>query len=1025
MTLKLRVETRQDLLYLLAQDSEFEHSLACQYLFAAFSLKEPDDAGTSAAEARVIDRWRQTLLDLAVEKLFHLGVASNLRMALGGAPHLRRAHFPQHRIYTLLGLDFRLAGWSDRTLRRLVGVEQPATLPTDSIYRRWPVPGHEPIDWVEIHVGAGCPSMRAARRNPSLRPRRLAYDTPHELHQLIAAGFQQLYPGKDDALFIGTERHRTSFLWKPLQHVTTREEAARALDAILGQGKTPPRSASASTSVSMGMPLPLDDALLAQTPFGRLVALYTEHVAGHGGTAPARAVVENPLVALHDDVPAPEAELRIPLGADTREAVRPTLITAEPAHETVELFVAVYELALQVLLRYLAHDDESEEQRHILQQVFLGLMHSGLIPLGSSITRLPAFSDQPDGPRAGPSFELSSDLALLPERRSAWRYFIERLSELAAACEALAATALSAPHPELRRALLGGSDHRRRPGIAPVLWKHALLVKSGLGSSAVAHGNGGAPPPETCPALAPPTWHSAIRSLFTDDDIRGMKRVHGLDLGDYQSVKSMARAIYEQVDRGAMPPGRPWPLEHVACFKRWMDAGCPLGEESALLAPRWHPTGAPHTGARYDDLWFLDPLVGWTINSSGQILHTRDGGATWALQFQTPVIDDRPIYLSAIAFATPAKGWVGTLCSTHRLYHTSDGGQRWSVVTGLPSAAPTEISSLFAVDERVVYAAGIPDPHQAPRMMKTVDGGERWTAWDMSPHASMLLDLHFFDAEHGLVVGGQSDRTRPRRADLQPVILYTSDGGQTWDNRIAGLTATWPSGAWSNKIFFLDERVGFVSLTGRRTGAILKTRDGGRSWQRLPALAPHGNSDLQGLGFVDEHHGWVGGWGDRHDQGSPTSETRDGGQSFTEDRHVGKFIRRFRFLGRPATVGFAAGASVYKYSTEPAGESSTVQPPRIPPALCPLRDQVPVHFRGNVSVRYTLRVPTERVWLHIWDQFGTLVRTLAADQDPAVGEHTFHWDGTDDQHEPVDPGFFVYRLTVDGVAESRVIHFSR
>lgn len=38
--------TRRDLLHLLAQASELEHSLICQYLFTAFSLKEEPMKGS-------------------------------------------------------------------------------------------------------------------------------------------------------------------------------------------------------------------------------------------------------------------------------------------------------------------------------------------------------------------------------------------------------------------------------------------------------------------------------------------------------------------------------------------------------------------------------------------------------------------------------------------------------------------------------------------------------------------------------------------------------------------------------------------------------------------------------------------------------------------------------------------------------------------------------------------------------------------------------------------------------------------
>ena len=37
-------------------------------------------------------------------------------------------------------------------------------------------------------------------------------------------------------------------------------------------------------------------------------------------------------------------------------------------------------------------------------------------------------------------------------------------------------------------------------------------------------------------------------------------------------------------------------------------------------------------------------------------------------------------------------------------------------------------------------------------MMKTVDGGESWTAWDMTPHASLLVDTYFTSPDRGWVV---------------------------------------------------------------------------------------------------------------------------------------------------------------------------------------------------------------------------------------------------------------------------------
>lgn len=111
---------------------------------------------------------------------------------------------------------------------------------------------------------------------------------------------------------------------------------------------------------------------------------------------------------------------------------------------------------------------------------------------------------------------------------------------------------------------------------------------------------------------------------------------------------------------------------------------------------------------------------------------------------------------------------------------------------------------LTVVDESVVYASGTNYPFPAwndrpPRMMKTVDGGATWTAWDMSMHASNLIDTYFPSAERGWVVGGTADPAVPpgighRSDNLRAVVLRTEDGGATWANKAAHLAAELPLG---------------------------------------------------------------------------------------------------------------------------------------------------------------------------------------------------------------------------------------
>ncbi len=426
---------------------------------------------------------------------------------------------------------------------------------------------------------------------------------------------------------------------------------------------------------------------------------------------------------------------------------------------------------------------------------------------------------------------------------------------------------------------------------------------------------------------------------------------------------------------------------------------------------RWFPTNAPPASLRTDDIWFIDPLVGWAVNSNGQILKTSDGGNSWEQQFQ----DWDSVYLRCVGFATPLKGWVGTLKKEKLLYNTTDGGKNWNLVKNLPELAPEAICGLSVVNESVVYASGTNFPNKPPRMIKTVDGGATWTGWDMSEYATNLIDTYFTSPARGWVVGGKADKTisNPNRDHIIPVVLYTENGGQTWVNQIENISSSFPFGEWGWKIFFLNEEIGFVTLENRQQGAILKTRNGGKTWKRNPIKNSKVNKDLQGVGFVDENHGWVSGW-------NSSSKTNDGGENWEDAKQIGEFINRFQFFGAPVTCGYAAGKTVYKYSTTPvtAPVVERATPTRF------LKTSEPVQFEKLINIEYTLPENAKRVTIDIWDQFGAHICKLVDERDQSAGLKSVIWDGTNEDQERLPPGIFIYRLTVDGNAESRIIRLN-
>src|SRR5258708_12524986 len=142
------------------------------------------------------------------------------------------------------------------------------------------------------------------------------------------------------------------------------------------------------------------------------------------------------------------------------------------------------------------------------------------------------------------------------------------------------------------------------------------------------------------------------------------------------------------------------------------------------------------------------------------------------------------------------------------------------------------------------------------------------------------------------------------------------------------MRAQFPLGEWGWKIQFLDEQIGFISLQNYNAGAVLTTIDGGTSWVRRPINDAQSNANLEGIGFLDRDHGWVGGWGDNPKKKLTSSETLDGASTWRDANDIGMTINRFRFVGTPAIVGYSAGKTVYKYGLAKP-PSLVQQPPRL------------------------------------------------------------------------------------------------
>jgi len=442
--------------------------------------------------------------------------------------------------------------------------------------------------------------------------------------------------------------------------------------------------------------------------------------------------------------------------------------------------------------------------------------------------------------------------------------------------------------------------------------------------------------------------------------------------------------------------------------------------------PRWIATRAELAG-RYDDIWFLNVDVGWAVNGNGKILKTANGGANWDTQFH-----DGAVYFRCLSMVNDQIGWAGCTTQGRQLFRTIDG-QHWSLVQNLPADAPPLVCGVWALDENHVFASGTNDPALRTGFMKTDNGGRTWTAQSMEHVATLLVDIYFQDERTGWVVGGRATRPHSRRNDVLPVVLKTEDGGQTWQDKLVGVNG--PLGEWGWKIQFVDNDFAVVACENLKAGAIMISEDGGATWRRQEIRDANGlmvNQNLEGIGFLDRHTGWVGGWGDPTFDSGRTAGTTDGGRTWTdltadwprpffsipceESNPRGQYINRFRIVGD--TV-YACGNTVYKFTTQrlfvPTVDEAT--------GTQLLASVADIPYTDTADFEITVPDHTQSLRVEFFDPYSGLVCTLVEESNPTAGKRTVSWDLCDHHGTRLPSWTFEVRVTCDDVSESRLLKF--
>lgn len=301
----------------------------------------------------------------------------------------------------------------------------------------------------------------------------------------------------------------------------------------------------------------------------------------------------------------------------------------------------------------------------------------------------------------------------------------------------------------------------------------------------------------------------------------------------------------------------------------------PLAAQSLIApaAPTWQFQAPLPTGNELEGVDMISATEGWAVGQVGTILHTTNGGITWASQ-NSGVTD--PLY--AVRFLDALHGWA----TGNIMLYTTDGGQTWLRGNSLTASN----YGLDFADLNNGWAVGI-----GGVVFRSTDGGRNWS-WLLTSTTANLKDVDFVDGQNGWAVGADG------------AIIHTTDGGSTWSLQTSNTTA------YLDGVSFINAKEGWAA----GGNVILHTTNGGTTWQ--PETVP-ANTWVYSLVFVDGLNGWGAG------ENQQVVHTSDGGNTWVmQTGGPGNPYNKYRLFGvdfGDTLHGVALGEGGNLFSTSDGG----------------------------------------------------------------------------------------------------------
>ena len=350
----------------------------------------------------------------------------------------------------------------------------------------------------------------------------------------------------------------------------------------------------------------------------------------------------------------------------------------------------------------------------------------------------------------------------------------------------------------------------------------------------------------------------------------------------------------------------------------WYEMHMQMKKESIFKDLKWRFIGPDIISGRCTDIAVPrgSKRTIYVGSATGGVWKTVNSGITWE-----PIMDDVPsISIGDIAASqsNPEIVWVGTgeanifraSVAGTGVYKSTDSGRTWKHM-GLAGTHTIARIVINPKNPDIVYvaASGHEWTYNKERgLFKTTDGGKTWKKILYINEKTGAIDLVMDPSDCNILYASMWNRIRRRWSDPMPSpkdgIFKTTDGGETWEQKISGLPDSNLTGRIGIDIAKSNPKVVYAFIDnhnpgrmpekgerdpyGRlRKGRVIKgaevyrSDDMAETWQKVSS----NNRYMEGFGGT---YGWVFGQirVDPNDEntiyimGLPLAKSKDGGKTF-------------------------------------------------------------------------------------------------------------------------------------------------